>query len=80
MVFGVVSEKLGSGVKQTWFVSWFYHFHDKVTVGKLFDLWGLSFPIYKMRIIIIASFQCFENENNTTYIKHIVIYNRVPDV
>ena len=73
-MFSVVSEKLGSGVKQTWFVSWFCHFSDKVTVGKLFDLWGLSFPIYKMKRIIIASFQGFEDDNNTTYVKHIVCY------
>lgn len=34
------------------------------------NLWSLSFPLYKMGIIIMATSQRFEDENNTTYVKH----------
>lgn len=62
VVFGVVSKKLGSGVKQTWFLPWFYYFSCQV----IYTYGALVSPLYKMGIIIMATSQRFEDENNTT--------------
>lgn len=75
---GVVRRKWGSVVKQAWFVSRFYHFSGKVTVGGYLTRRSLRIPIYKMGIITIATFQGFEDANDTACVKHVVRYLHGP--